>query len=84
ELVEHVSAIKIDVENFEYFVFRGGEKVLREYHPLIYCELWENENRDLCFSLLRDELGYKVQVLNQGTLVDFDPEKHSNQNFFFV
>jgi hypothetical protein len=72
------------VENFEYFVFRGGENMLRKYRPLIYCELWENENRDRCFALLRDELGYRIQVLVNDKLVDYIPGQHHNQNFFFV
>lgn len=76
-------AIKIDVENFEYFVFKGGEQMLRTHRPLIYCELWDNENRAKCFDLLQD-IGYKIQILEQGKLIDFDPRKHQRQNFFFV
>jgi FkbM family methyltransferase len=84
ELVKDVAAIKIDVENFEYFVFRGAAETLRRYRPLIYCELWENENRDKCFALLRDELGYAIKVLVGSELVDFQQGVHKNQNFFFV
>ena len=84
EIVEEVKAIKIDVENFEYFVFKGGEKMLRKYKPLIYCELWDNENREKCFQLLQGDLGYKIMVLHGGTLVQFDAKIHQNQNFFFV
>lgn len=84
EIVEGVQAIKIDVENFEYFVFKGGENTLRKFKPLIYCELWDNENRAKCFELLAGELGYKVMVLQRGELVKFDPSLHENQNFFFV
>lgn len=84
ELVKGVAAIKIDVENFEYFVFKGGAETLRQYRPLIYCELWENENRSKCFSLLRDELGYEIKVLVGGELVAFEQGVHKNQNFFFV
>jgi FkbM family methyltransferase len=84
DIVEGVNAIKIDVENFEYFVFKGGEEMLRKFKPIIYCELWENENRDRCFQLLRDELGYEIKVLKDGNLVPFSPETHENQNFFFV
>jgi len=42
---EKISAIKLDVENFEYFVLKGGEDLLRKYHPMVYSELWDNENR---------------------------------------
>jgi hypothetical protein len=83
-IVQGVKAIKIDVENFEYFVFKGAENTLRKYKPLIYCELWDNENRAQCFELLSGELGYKIMVLEEGKLVKFDPGVHENQNFFFV
>lgn len=84
EIVTGVTAIKIDVENFEYFVFKGAMETLRTYKPLIYCELWDNENRQKCFDLLSGELGYRIQVLQEKQLVDFDPARHQQQNFFFV
>ena len=83
EAIEGVKGIKIDVENFEYFVFKGGEAMLRKYKPLIYAELWDNENRYKCFSLLRDDLGYSIMILEAGKLIPFDPEIHEKQNFFF-
>ncbi|MCB9234999.1 MAG: FkbM family methyltransferase [Bacteroidia bacterium] len=79
-----VDAIKIDVENFEQYVFAGGKEMLRKFHPIIYCELWDNENREACFSLLRDELGYGIRVLVNGKLEEFSPKVHQKQNFFFV
>ena len=78
-----VKGIKIDVENFEYFVFKGGESLLKEDRPLVYCELWDNENRAKCFTLF-ESLGYSIQVLREGSLVNYDSAKHPNQNFFFV
>jgi len=36
-----VVAIKLDVENFEYFVLEGGRKTISKYRPIIYTELWE-------------------------------------------
>jgi FkbM family methyltransferase len=84
EMVAGVKAIKIDVENFEYYVFAGAASTLRKYKPLIYCELWDNENRIKCFDLLSGELGYRIMVLEEGRLVKFDPGVHENQNFFFV
>lgn len=78
-----VKGIKIDVENFEYFVFKGGEALLREYGPVIYCELWDNENRQLCFDFL-EGLGYQTKVLQDGQLEVFEPSRHQQQNFFFV
>lgn len=87
ELAEHlgpVRAIKIDVENFEYFVFKGGAELLRRHKPMIYCELWDNENRAKCFDFLMHEIGYQIQILDQGKLIPFHPGVHVRQNFFFV
>lgn len=83
EIVEGMQAIKMDVENFEYFVLKGGEEALRKFKPLIYCELWDNENRAKCFDLLTN-IGYQIQVLQDGKLTKFDAQKHEHQNFFFV
>ncbi|MBK9292603.1 MAG: FkbM family methyltransferase [Bacteroidetes bacterium] len=78
-----ISAIKIDVENFEYFVLAGATKLIQKHRPLVYAELWDNENRLRCFGLMKS-LGYKVMVLQQHRLVDFEKAKHFTQNFFFV
>jgi len=78
-----ITAIKIDVENFEYFVFKGATETLKKHRPIIYCELWENKNREDCFSLFT-ELGYDIQVLQGNKLYNFDPSLHKTQNFFFI
>lgn len=78
-----LKAVKLDVENFEYFVLKGGEKTIRRHRPLIYTELWENENRQRCFDFLTD-LGYRIEVLCNGALNSYDPEVHRTQNFFFI
>jgi FkbM family methyltransferase len=78
-----LKAIKIDVENFEYFVLAGAEQLIRQHHPLVYAELWQNENRNKCFSLLQS-IGYKVMVLFHGKLVAYLEGTHSTQNFFFI
>lgn len=78
-----IQAIKIDIENFEYFALKGGVRILNDNKPIIYAELWDNENRFKCFELLKD-LGYSVQVVENDKLVDFESEKHNKQNFIFV
>lgn len=78
-----VNAIKIDVENFEYFVLKGATETLKKNKPIIYCELWENKNREDCFSLVT-ELGYDILVLSENSLCKFDPCIHKTQNFFFI
>lgn len=78
-----ITAIKMDVENFEYFVLNGSKEILKKYKPVIYCELWENKNREDCFSLLK-ELGYETRVLHRKKLCTFDSSIDKTQNFFFI
>jgi FkbM family methyltransferase len=78
-----ITGIKMDVENYEYLVLKGATELLKKHKPVIYCELWDNENRVQSMKLLND-LGYRTQVLEKDNLVDFIPEKHTTQNFFFI
>lgn len=78
-----VTGIKIDVENFEYFVLDGGKALLEKHQPVVYSELWENENRDKCFELMQD-LGYSINVVNGVGLRAYQPEKDQTQNFIFT
>lgn len=80
---KRIDAIKIDVENFEFAVFLGAQQLLTQYKPVIYCELWDNENRYNCFKLLK-ELGYSIYVLKHNTLLPYETNKIHTQNFFFV
>ncbi len=80
---KRITGMKIDVENFEYFVLKGAEKIIRKNNPLIYCELWENENREKCFSFLNN-LGYSAFILHKKELVPFNDQKHHKHNFFFM
>lgn len=77
----NITAIKIDVENFELYVLQGGRELLKKHRPLIYCELWDNSRRPLCLGLIK-ELGYRVMIYYQGRLVDFTGQK--TINFFFL
>lgn len=79
--VEKISAIKIDVENFEYYVLKGAQGLLEKYKPVIYCELWDNERRSLCLSYIRS-LGYQVKIFQHDRLVDFTGQE--GINFFFI
>jgi FkbM family methyltransferase len=78
-----IQGIKIDVENFEYFALKGAERILTTHHPIIYAELWDNENRKQCFDLLKG-FNYSVFVSENNQLVPFLPEKHQTQNFIFL
>lgn len=78
-----IIAIKIDVENFEYFVLKGGENLLKTHQPLIYAELWDNENRQKCIDLL-SALNYQSFVIDKRELVSYNSSLHKKQNFIFI
>ncbi len=77
-----ITGIKMDIENFEYFALQGGKAVIEKYLPVIYLELWENENRTKCFQFL-EGLGYTAFTVQENSLVLFDIDKHQHQNFIF-
>lgn len=76
-----INAIKIDVENFEYFVLNGGISLIKKNKPVIYCELWDNNNRTQTFNLLK-AAGYSTMVAEGDHLVPF--QNQNIQNFIFV
>ena len=78
-----ISAIKIDVENFEFFVLEGGKELIIKHQPVIYAELWDNANRYNCFNLLQS-LGYQTYVVINNQLVLFDEKVHQKQTFIFL
>ena len=80
---KRISAIKIDVENFEFFVLDGAKQLIDKNRPVVYAELWENENREKCFELFKS-LNYKTIVVIDKQAVEFDAEKHKTQNFIFI
>ncbi|MDD5508078.1 MAG: FkbM family methyltransferase [Bacteroidales bacterium] len=78
-----VTGIKADVENFEYFVLEGARTLIGIHKPVIYCELWKNERRQLCIDMMK-RLGYTAKVLQRRKLVPYDPERHIKDNFYFL
>lgn len=79
---QKVLGIKMDVENYEYEALLGARELLTQHHPVLYLELWDNENRQKCFHFLK-ELGYSVYIVHKGSLQSFDAQIHSHQNFIF-
>ena len=79
---EKITGIKIDVENYEYPVLLGALETLKKYKPVIYAELWDNENRKMCMALL-EKLGYTAYVCIANNLIPFDASIHKKQNFIF-
>ena len=86
ELVEDnrkITALKIDVENYEFFVLKGGEKLIKKHRPIIYCELWDNENKKKSISFLNN-LAYSTFILYKKELIPYDKIKNHKHNFFFL
>ncbi len=77
-----IDAIKIDVENFEYYVLQGAEELIKRHKPVIYCELWNNEKRMLTINYLKNTLGYRVRVFEKNRLVDYTGQQVSD--FYFI
>jgi FkbM family methyltransferase len=80
---KRISAIKIDVENFEFFVLEGAKELIKRDKPVVYAELWDNENRYNCFKLF-DSLTYNTYVAVDNALVLFNKDIHIKQNFIFL
>jgi FkbM family methyltransferase len=77
-----VQGIKIDVENFEYFALKGAAEMLKHSKPIVYAELWDNENRSNCFELL-SAMQYNNYIVEDEQLVLYDSNIHKKQNFIF-
>lgn len=78
-----VVGIKMDVENFEQYVLKGGERVIREQRPVIYIELMNNENRRRCFEMAAS-WDYRVLVGEKAGLVEFDATRHASRINMFL
>lgn len=76
-----VVGIKLDVENFEYQVLKGSVTIIKRDRPIIYTELWENENRLHCIKLLEDN-DYRPYLFNGKSLEVFTTQV--GHNFFFI
>jgi FkbM family methyltransferase len=80
---QSIQGIKIDVENFEYYALMGGKRIIETNHPIIYTELWDNENRKKCIELL-GQMNYNVNVIDNNKLVPYNHKQHKGQNFIFL
>lgn len=80
---EAIQAIKIDIENFEYFALKGAENIIALNKPIIYAELWDNNNRKQCFEYLQT-LGYQAYVNHKSKVTSYDENDHQTQNFIFI
>jgi FkbM family methyltransferase len=80
---KRITALKIDVENFEYYALKGAEKIITENQPVIYCELWENNNRKKCIEFL-NKLNYSAFILYKKELLPVEKTSVNKHNFFFM
>lgn len=78
-----VRGIKIDIENYEYEALLGARSTLEKDQPVLYVELWDNENRTNCFNLL-GELGYKAYTAKNGELIYCEDGRIDSQYFIFA
>lgn len=76
-----IAGIKMDIENYEHFALAGAKELLMKDKPVVYLELWDNENRDKCFDLL-SELGYTAFIATDNGLEPFTGQA-DKQNFIF-
>lgn len=81
QMADRISAIKMDVENYEYFVLKGGEALINKHRPVIYCELWNDARKKDCIDLLTN-IGYRVMVYRDDNLIDYSDQPVVN--FFFI
>lgn len=89
----NLSFIKCDVEGNEFEVFKGGEKTIIKYNPIILVEIWiekhiikNGEVFDELSNFLK-QYGYTKKFLYGGKLRDFDLEftnKEHIQDYFFI
>ncbi|MCB9223527.1 MAG: FkbM family methyltransferase [Crocinitomicaceae bacterium] len=78
-----IAGIKMDIENYEFFALKGAQELLLRDKPVVYLELWKNENRDNCFDFLLN-LGYKAYVTTEKGLVLYTENITDKQNFIFI
>jgi FkbM family methyltransferase len=74
-----VDLIKMDVENLEATVLRGGKNMLREQRPVVFVEVLEGFDFETVGNLAR-ECDYRCGVLTDKGLVWSDPIK-ADPNF---
>lgn len=77
----HITAIKIDVEQFEYAVISGGLQLINRFKPIIYCELWNTPQRKMFLDFM-EGIGYEVSIYDNGELVPYD--QRAALNFFLL
>lgn len=86
--INHVEFVKCDVEGFELMVFKGGQKMLSQYRPIVLCELEEqwmryNHTTTDVFLFFR-ALQYSSFVWHEGGLTSVDAVIPLVNNYIFL
>lgn len=76
-----VIGIKVDVENFEYFVLQGAQKIITKYRPVVMAELWGNDRKKACIELMQ-HFDYQVKVIVNNQLIPYTQQ--TSLNYFFI
>jgi|GEM_PF-3289285 len=82
--IDNLSLIKMDVENYEYFVLKGGKETILRNKPVIVFECWigadyenansyEKANFDRVISLI-ESYGYEIHVIYCNDFIAFPIE----------
>jgi FkbM family methyltransferase len=77
-----VKAIKIDVEEYEFNVLQGARNIINENRPILYCELWDSENREKSIDFI-GKLNYKIFISEGRNLKEYKNQR-DYRNFFFI
>ena len=80
---QHVKAIKIDVEGYEYFVVQGALELIRRNRPIIFCELTNTPNSLKTIRLL-ESMSYQLKQFHNGRLVNPGVHDKRGVDFFFL
>jgi len=78
-----INGMKLIAENYEFEILKGAEKTIREYKPVIYCELWDNEKRNEVIRLI-ESFGYRSFHRKYGELKTADINQYRKRNLFFI
>lgn len=90
--IKQVDFIKCDVEGAELFVYQGGERIIKEYKPIVFSEMLRKWSAKFGYHpndiiLFFKELGYKCFVIDkQGYLKEINEvnEGTIETNYFFL
>jgi FkbM family methyltransferase len=86
EDLSRVDLLKIDVEGYEIAVFKGATEMIKEYHPVIQCEIFVDDSRKEFFDRFLQEHSYTAyMLLNEGLLrLDQGIQKEAGSNFVLI